>query len=436
VKDTLRSVSFTYSDTDAPSRWRDVYLAAVARAISACGTFMAVTALVLTLQRVSGYAVSALILASTVPVVLLAPLAGRLADRVDSRTLLVSVGAAKVAVALTLAFTGELVAVVALMALLGAGQAVIGPTLAALTPSMVRREDLPQASAINQTAHMIGMLTGPAIGGVLVGVSGVRLPLLLNAAGLVAIVAAGVLVRTRRGGAPARAASAGSAPSAAGEQAAAAPDWKLWHDPLLRAMVVSLAAVTAAVGAMNVVEVFLVRDTLGASEAMYGLLQATWTAGMLAGTWVLARAARRARDDGALVYGLLAALAGLCAMLPLAAMVGAAVWLIPLWLIGGAGNGGLNVFGNVLFARRAPEQHRGRAYATLAATVHGAGMAGYAAGGLLVEAFPIRPLVAGLGLAGLTVVALLAGPVARTVRRERAATPARTGQPEPAGAPG
>jgi MFS family permease len=392
-----------------------VYLAAAARGVAACGTFGAVTALVLTLQPVSGYAVSALILASTVPVVVLAPVAGRLADRVDSRALLIAVGAAQVVIAAVLAFSGQVVAIIALMALLGAGQAVIGPTLAALTPSMVSREDLPRASAINQTASMIGMLTGPAVAGVLVGTHGVRVPLLLNAVGLASVVVAGLLVRTRRGSGPAGA----GAPGPAEIEPAAPPRWRFRQDPLLRAMVLSLAAVIAAVGAMNVVEVFLVRGSLGASVATYGLLEAVWTAGVLAGTWWLARAARRARDDGALVYALLMTLGGLSAAVAVAATVGSAAWLVPLWIAGGACNGGLNVYANVLLARRVPEPVRGRAYATLGATVHGAGMAGYAAGGPLVERLPIQPLVAGIGLAGLVVVGLLALPVLRAVRRER-----------------
>jgi MFS family permease len=70
-----------------------VYVAATARAVSSCGTFMAVTALVLTLQPSGGYVISALILATTVPTVVLAPLAGRLADRADSRMLLIVTGA-------------------------------------------------------------------------------------------------------------------------------------------------------------------------------------------------------------------------------------------------------------------------------------------------------------------------------------------------------
>jgi len=114
------------------------------------------------------------------------------------------------------------------------------------------------------------------------------------------------------------------------------------------------------------------------------------------------------------------ALGVLCATLPLAATVGAAAWLVPLWIAGGAGNGGMNIYANVLVARRTPERSRGRAYATVGATVNGAAMGGYLAGGPLVELLPIRPLVAGIGAAGLVVVGLLVPPVVRSVGRERA----------------
>ena len=408
-----------FTSPDVPSRWRDVYVAAAARAVSSFGTYLAITTLVLVLQPVSGFAVSGLILASAVPVVVLAPVAGRLADRTDSRKLLVVVGTAQSGTALALVFASDAMAIIALMAVLGSGQAVTNPTLAALTPSMVRREDLPRASAVNQTANMIGMLVGPAAGGVLVGAYGARVPLLLHAASLLAIVVGALLVRTRRGGVVVT----GPVP-ADGDGPSIPPAWRLRDDSLLRATVVSLGAVIAVVGAMNVVDVFLVRGTLGASEATYGLLEAIWTLGTLVGTWLLARLAGRAHDDGVLVYGLLATLAVMCATLPAAATVTTAMWLVPLWIVGGAGNGGLNVYANVLLARRVPEPVRGRAYATVGATVHGAGLAGYAAGGLLVEALPIRPLVAVLGAAGLTVVGLLVHPAVRTVRRERRVTAA------------
>jgi MFS family permease len=175
---------------------------------------------------------------------------------------------------------------------------------------------------------------------------------------------------------------------------------------------------------VGVVEIFFVRETLGGSTTAFGLVQATWTAGMLAGAWLLARPARRAADDGALVNGLVLML-GLCCLAVLAgAAVPAVGWLVPLWLAGGVLNGGLNVFLAMVMARRVPADARGRAFAVQGAAIQGASMFGFLAGGLLLEAFAPRPLVAVCGLVGLVVVAVIAVPVTRAVRRERRRQPA------------
>jgi MFS family permease len=405
------------------ARWRDVYLVAGARGISVCGDFLAATSLALALQMAGagGLAVSGLLLAATLPLVVLAPLAGRLADRVDSRTLLIIAGLGQAAVCSALAFVRQPALVMVLVALLAAGLAVTQPTLAALLPDMVPRAHLARASAITQTAGSVGMLVAPALAGLLVGQFGVRLPLLLDAASYLAIVAAGVLLRTRRGGRPRRVAADGSAPRPATR-------WRLTADPLLRALIVSLAAVLLAVGAINVVAIFFIRETLDASTTVYGVVEAAWTAGILGGSWLFTLAARWVRDDGGLVAGVLAQLGGCAAVIALAAAAGAPGWLVPLWFVGGVLNGGTNVFDNLLMASRVPPAERGRAFAALGAAANGAAMAGFLAGGVLLGYVPPRPLVAGLGLAGVAVVLALAVPVVRAVRRERTAV-ARGGPP-------
>ncbi len=308
------------------------------------------------------------------------------------------------------------------MALLATGLAVIQPVLAALVPAMVRADDLPRASALNQTAGTLGALAGPALAGVLVGTFGARLPLLVDAGSYLALVAAGLLIRTRRGGAR------GTAPAAA-DGASVPPTWRLRQDPLLVVMVGSLAAVVAAVGAINVVEVFFIREILGSSTTMYGLVTGSWTLGIVLGGWLFARLARRLTDDGALLGAGLALLGGCCLAVLGSAAVPAAMLLVPIWLAGGVANGGDNVFNNLLLARRVPEASRGRAFAVFGAAVQGAGMAGYLIGGLLLELAAPRPLVAGAGVAGLLVVAAVVAPVRRAVRAERAARLPAAGRP-------
>jgi MFS family permease len=442
MKDYFRKMSFT-----SGSRWSDVYLAAAARGVSVCGDFLAATALALALQTAGagGLAVSGLMLAATLPLVVLAPVTGRVADRFDSRALLVGAGLVQAGVCGALAFAEDPRMIIVLTGLLACGLAVTQPTLSALVPEMVRRDDLPRASAINQTAGTLGILVGPALAGLLVGQLGVRLPLLLDAASYLALVVAGLLLRTRRAGRgrPARdrerltttgGVSEDGRPSrsvdpelpvgdgrtvTAAAASAQGTAWRLRRDPLLFTMVVAMAAVIGGLGAINVIEVFYVRESLAGSTTMFGIVTAAWTVGVLIGTGLLTRYARRLADDGSLVLATLAMLGGCSLMVLAASAVSAAPLLIPLWLVGGAFNGGDNVFSNVVTARRVPPEARGRAFAALGAAIQGASMLGYLLGGVLLDRIAPRPLVAAAGTAGLLVVVVSAVPVRRAVRRSR-----------------
>lgn len=429
------------------SRWSDVYLAAAARGVSVCGDFLAATALALALQTAGagGLAVSGLMLAATLPLVVLATVTGRVADRVDSRTLLVGTGLAQAGICAALAFAEDPRMIIALTGLLACGLAVTQPTLSALVPEMVRRDDLPRATAINQTAGTLGILAGPALAGLLVGQLGVRLPLLLDAGSYLALVVAGLLLHTRRPGrgrpdgdrerlTPTRGASEYDRPSRSVDPelpvgdgrtmtAAGASDpgtaWRLRRDPLLFTMAVAMAAVIGGLGAINVIEVFYVRESLAGSTTMFGIVAGAWSVGVLIGTALLTRHARRFADDGGLVLATLALLGGCSLMVLAASAVPAAPLLIPLWLVGGAFNGGNNVFSNVVIARRVPPEARGRAFAAFGAAIQGASMLGYLLGGVLLDQVAPRPLVAAAGIAGLLVVAAFAVPVRRAVRRDR-----------------
>ncbi|MEN3309948.1 MAG: hypothetical protein V7603_6150 [Micromonosporaceae bacterium] len=391
------------------SRWSDVYLATAARAVSTCGDFVAAVALVLALQGrgAGGPAVAAVLLGGAVPLAVLAPLTGRLVDRFDSRLLLCLTALAQAAICVLLAYATGTAATVLLIALLGAGLAVTQPTLAALLPSMVTRADLPRASALGQTANTVGLLVAPALGGLLVGQFGLRVPLLLDAATYLALAAAGLAIRTRR--------SRTRSPRPARDASGPAP-WSLRRDALLRSQFVMTGVVIAAVGAVNVIDVFFIRDTLHGSTTLYGLISAAWMAGMVPGAWLLAR--RRLADAGLAVATLV-----LIATLTAAGLAGAAVpraeWLLPVWVLGGACNGGLNVAMTVQLSRRVPDEVRGRAFAFFGGLVNGANAIGYLLGGVLLGVASPRVLFAGAEAAGLLVVLGFAPPVVRAARRDR-----------------
>ncbi|GIF19905.1 MFS family permease [Actinoplanes tereljensis] len=386
------------SFTSGESRWADVYLVSAARAVSVCGDFLAATTLALVLQQRGhgGLAVSGLLVAASLPLALLAPIGGRIADRADSRVVLITAGFVQSLICVALAFVQHPVAIIGLVALLAAGLAVTQPTLAALIPRMVRPDDLAKASGLNQTAGVIGMLIAPALAGILVGQTGSRTPLLLDAVSYLALVVAGLVIKTRRH----------QKTLAKTEKS----HFKVRDDRALTVMIGAMAAVMVGVSAINVVEVFFIRDTLHASTTMFGLVTAAWPAGMLLGSVLFGRVSR-ARIT---VPALMLITAGSCVPLFAGALVTGATALIPLWLIGGVFNAGINVFVMVIIAGRVPSAAHGRAFAAVTSAMQTAGLLGLAAAGPLVEHVDPRWLVAATGAIGLT-ASLIGFPL---VRRE------------------
>jgi MFS family permease len=196
------------------------------------------------------------------------------------------------------------------------------------------------------------------------------------------------------------------------------------RDPLVRSAVLLVGAVVAAASLVNVAEVFFVRTTLHSTAGMYGLMESVWISASVAGGWWVAR--RRPSDAGLAVL-LLGSLGLTCLGVALMASVPAVGWLAPVSVLGGLGNGGVNVAAATLLGRRAPAALRGRAFAVFGAVVNGATVAGFLLAGVLLAVAPVRVTIAAAGLGGLAATAAFALPVLRATARERQATGRRAG---------
>ncbi|MEV8517784.1 MFS transporter [Dactylosporangium sp. NPDC051484] len=392
-------------------RWSDVYLTASARGISVCGDLLAATSLAVVLQQrgAGGYAVAALLLSASLPPVLLARPSGWVADRFDSRRIVSVVAPSQALCCLAMLTTSAPVALIALNALLACGVAVTQPVFAALAPAMVGVENVPRASAISQTFTSAGMFAGPVLAGALVSVSGLWLPLLLDAASFLAIAVVGLVIRTRRTPRPAVPSTPDGPPVVA---------YRVRDDRVLVVALGMVAVVVAAANLMDVAVVFFVRGTLHASAAMYGVVMGSWMLGLVCGSWAAARG--RTDDHGyliRLIVGLTLVSVGILA----GGTVREAGWVIPAFVLGGMGNGMLGSAAGTLVARRTPQSARGMGFATLGAVINGAMVAGFVVAGGLLEVVSPRLVMIGSGASALALVIASGLPVLAMSRRQRRA---------------
>jgi MFS family permease len=165
------------------------------QATSLVGTWMQTTAqawLVLTLTH-SATSLGLVVALQTLPVLLLGPYGGVIADRVDKRRLMVvlqSLMGVQALVLAVLCFTHVVtfVDVCGLAVLLGVNNAFENPSRQAFVLEMVGPDDLRNAVSLNSTLVNVARAVGPAVAGVLIATVGEGWCFALNAASFGAVV--------------------------------------------------------------------------------------------------------------------------------------------------------------------------------------------------------------------------------------------------------
>jgi MFS family permease len=184
------------SPTFQSLRNRNYRLYATGGVVSNVGTWMQRVAqdwLVLQLSGHSGVALGITTGLQFLPMLLLAPFAGTLADRYSKRKVLIVTQASMATVGATLGLldiTGvvQVWHVYALALLLGIGAACDAPARQSFVIEMVGRDDLPNAVGLNSASFNLGRVIGPALAGVLIVLIGTGPVFLINAASFGAVI--------------------------------------------------------------------------------------------------------------------------------------------------------------------------------------------------------------------------------------------------------
>ncbi len=169
---------------------------------SLVGTWMQQIAMSWLVYKLTG---SVLLLATVafmaqIPILLATPLMGILADRFNRRKILLvtqslAAGQALLLAFLTLSGLVEVWHLMALSLLIGLINALDNPTRQAFYPSLVPKEHLSNAIALNSAVINGSRLIGPAVGGMLIGAVGEGLCFLINGISYVGVLAALLLMQ-------------------------------------------------------------------------------------------------------------------------------------------------------------------------------------------------------------------------------------------------
>ncbi len=251
--------------------------------ISVSGTWMQMVAQTyLILFRLHGTGVDVAIATGLqfVPLLLLGPFGGLIADRLDKRKVLYATQSSAAVLALLLGLlvithSIQLWQVFVLSTLLGVVNLFDNPARQSFVSEMVGRDLLPNAVSLNSVVMNGARVIGPAIGGVLILTLGVSTCFIINAASYVAVIVA--LSRMR-------AAELYSTPGVGRRKGQVREGLRyVWSTPDLRSPLISMAIVGVFAFNFTVTLPLLSKITFHGGAGLYSAFLAAMGAGAVAG---------------------------------------------------------------------------------------------------------------------------------------------------------
>lgn len=347
----------------------------------------------------SNFAVGAIGLVELVPLVVFGLYGGALADHVDRRRLLIWTGIAQAGFTAVLAVNAfrdrpSVLVIFVTAALLASSSSMQRPSREALMPRTVRHEQIVAANNLTSLGMQIGVLVGPALGGLLVAYVGIGWCFLVDIGGLVVAT----LLFTAMRPYPHRGET--TPPSLAG--VAEGLRYALSRRDLLGTYLVDIAAMLLALPV--VLFPALVEEVFRRPELL-GLLYSAETVGALLATALSGWTVRinhhgRAIVIAAAAYGVFVGLAGL---MP-------SIWLVALFLMfSGSADMVSGVFRSTVWNQTIPETMRGRLAGIEMLSYSLGPLGGQVRAGITADLWTVRGAISSGGfacVAGVTVTAL------------------------------
>jgi len=379
---------------------RDFRLLFVAGTVFYLGAMMSYVAVPYQLYHLTGsnFAVGLLGVVELVPLLVFGLYGGAVADHYDRRKTLVGTGIAQFVLTAGLvanaASAAPRVWVIYLVGgLLAIAQAMQRPSREALLPRVVRHDELPAAVALSSFGTQLGLLGGPAVGGLLVAGPGPTWAFAVDAVGLV--IATGLFSAL----APAPQLEQSTPPSVSGILEGLR--YAVRRKDLAGTYLVDIVAMFMA---MPEVIFPAFATTVLHRPDMLGLLYTAGTVGSVIAT-VTSRWTQRVHHHGRAVVIAAACWGGGIALAGLAPSIW---WVLPCLVLAGGADMISGVFRGIIWNQTIPDEMRGRLAGIEMLSYSIGPLGGQVRSGLVADRYSVRTSIVSGGLLCVTGVVLTA----------------------------
>jgi hypothetical protein len=367
---------------------------------SSLGTFAGYVALVVIAYHRfhSPWAITLVLLADFLPVMVLGPVIGAIVDRWSRRWCAIAADAVRAVAFVALGLVSGFEVTVGLAVLAGFGTALFSPSILSALPSLVETDRLPAITSLYGGVTDLGRMIGPLIAAALLPLIGAEG--LLIADGATFAISAVVLASLSFGARVTDEAAAGGRALLREAREGLRATSRL---PGVRVVLFASSAIVLFAATLNVAELLLARE-LDAGAAGYAVLLAALGIGVVAGSLSAVGGTSPQELKSRYLGGLAIVSLGLL----LISVVPVYAAALPAFLITGIGNGLVVVHERRLFQIGVPDRLRGRAYAVLDTLASWAFASAFLLSGARIAAWGTRELLAVAGAGGLLVWATAA----------------------------
>jgi MFS family permease len=257
---------------------------------------------------------------------------------------------------------------------------------------------------LNSTFTALGSLLAPALGGVLVSSTGFVWPFLIDGISFIVLTVSILLLKVNRVGVSAH--EEGSLKALAGIKF-------VFQDKLIRSIVILITVLIVSLGVIQVGEVFLLINELGASTLIYGIAGAIFALGAVTGgifTTVTKVPMR---------YHLRIITVAILTVLVVVVVIASAHhwWVVMTFgYLGGICVALLNSYGTGIIQNRTKEEVRARVMATFGAVITVGTVTSTALAGIVIQTFGVRQTFIGAAVIGAVILAILGPAVLKNGR--------------------